>query len=293
MTNLKSTILTTSALVLSLSLGACGQDTSEAIKTAETKVVETTSAQIETTPVETTSGTTPAEPEATPVSAPADAPQSAPKSENHDGHIHGADDGHDHSAHNQSAHAAPIDIDFVYDIAPNDFTVGNANAPVNMIVYASVVCGHCGGWFTNDWPVIKKKYIDTGKMQMAFREIPTQPQEIAIPGFIVAACAPEDEYMDMIVHQMQTQEETFAALKEGTFQTIFDGWTIKAGLDTEAKLKACFERKDHITRINASSQRMTAAGLMGVPSIIINGEAFKDQDKSADALSKRIDALLE
>lgn len=287
MTNLKSTILTTSALVLSLSLAACGQETNEAIKTAETKVVETASTQIETNQT-----ATPVKPEATPVSAPADAPQSAPQptaeAENHDGHDHGADDGHDHSSH-----AAPIDIDFVYDIAPDDFTVGGANAPVNMIVYASVVCGHCGGWFTNDWPVIKEKYIDTGKLQMAFREIPTQPQEIAVPGFIVAACAPEDEYMDMIVHQMQTQEETFAALKEGTFQTIFDGWTIKAGLDTEAKLKACFERKDHITRLNASSQRMTAAGLMGVPSIIINGEPFKDQDKSAEALSKRIDALLE
>lgn len=256
------TTLAVSALALGLSLSACGQsETASETAAAETPVIKS---------------------EATPVSAPADEPQSAQRHDDHKGHSDGYGSG------TGSDPAAAPAIDHVFDFAPDDHLVGSDSAPNKMIVYASVTCGHCGGWFTDEYPILKKDYIDTGKVQMAFREIPTQPQQVSVIGFVIADCAPKDQYMDHIVHQMQTQEETFKALGEGKAEEVVDGWAKKAGLNTQEEVEACFNDPAHIARINRSGQRMTAAGMSGVPSIIINGEPFKEVDKSIANMAAKL-----
>ncbi len=226
--------------------------------------------------------------DATPASAPADTPQSTPVPE---ADTHKGDDPHAEHGHT-APKPADIDIDHVFDFAPDDHVVGSNDAKVKMIVYASVTCGHCGKWFTNDWPIVKANYIDTGKVQMAFREIPTPPQQVAIPGFVMANCAPEDQYMEMIVHQMKNQKATFEAINAGNGTKVFEELAAKAGMHSEAEIQACFNQPDHIPRIERASKRMAAAGMQGVPSIIINGDIFKPEDKSAAALSPVFDGLL-
>ncbi|MEL7429347.1 MAG: thioredoxin domain-containing protein, partial [Pseudomonadota bacterium] len=39
--------------------------------------------------------------------------------------------------------------------------VGNPEAPVTIIEYASMTCPHCRTWHKEVYPVIKEKYIDT------------------------------------------------------------------------------------------------------------------------------------
>ncbi len=275
MTFFKSTILTSASLLLGFGLSACAQETVDvdsAAKDLQTKSTTETAAEM-TAPT--------SQAEATPTSAPADTPQTADDHKDH------------HADHNHSKpDVSASDVDYVYDIAPEDFLWGNADASVDMIVYASVVCRHCGKWFTNEWPTLKADYVDTGKVRVAFREIITQPQQIAVPGYMIAACAPEGQHEDLIVHQMQTQEKTFASLQDGTIQDVVIGWADMAGLDDMEKLQACFERTDHAPRINLSGERMTAAGMQGVPGIIIDGKIFEPQDKNAKALSAVLDAAL-
>jgi len=278
MTPIKTFTVTMTALVFGIALSACSQANKQESKL---ETADTNSAIIDTTA------------EAIPASAPADnsgdGPQETPQ-DDHAGHDHGPG-GHNHD-HDQPLDQAALDIDHVFDFAEDDHLIGAADAPVKMIVYASVTCGHCGEWFTTDWPVIKSKYIDNGKLQMAFREIPTAPQEIAIPGFIIANCAPEDKYMDIIVHQMQNQKATFDSIQAGTGEQTFVNLAAKAGMASEAEIQTCFEDPAHIERLNRASARMRASKINGVPGIVINGDVFADNDKSAAALSIAIDKLL-
>ncbi|NNE56932.1 MAG: thioredoxin domain-containing protein [Hellea sp.] len=211
--------------------------------------------------------------EITPVSAPDD--QSG-----HADHDHGADDhGHDHSIAPQE-----VDIDHVYTIAPDDHVIGAADAANNMIIYASVTCPHCADWFATDWPKIKSGYVETGMLQVAFREIPTNPAQLAATGFVMANCAPDNQYFDMIEYQMAHQDETFAALEDGTIKEKLESLAAKAGLETEEKLTACFDDPSHSDRFQNAGLRMTGAGMQAVPGIIINGETVSGHDKSADHL---------
>ena len=45
-----------------------------------------------------------------------------------------------------------------------DMTMGDPNAKVKMVEYASVTCVHCAKFNSDVFPEFKKKYIDTGKV---------------------------------------------------------------------------------------------------------------------------------
>lgn len=249
-------------MALGLSLSACSSDKGN----GETVLEETPFVQSEVLA------------EATPASAPAEDPQTA---DPHAGH----------SAEGYGSGTDPLEapeIEHVFDFAPDDHIVGVDSAPVKMIIYASVTCPHCGNWFTEEWPILQSNYIDKGKVQVAFREVLTAPQQLSAVGFVVANCAPEDKYMDIVVHQMQNQKQTFADLEAGKGEAIMKAWTSMAGLETEEAVKTCFEDTSHSERFNRAGMRMTKAGMINVPGVIINGEEFKDHDKSIANMAAKL-----
>ncbi len=262
----RTLITTSSAIILALSTAACAQ---EGAKTADPQTPKTLSAQpVEATPVATNANDQQSAAQSTPIEQ---------AHNEHDGHNHGAPAGEPRDLSN---------VTHVLDRAPDDHFYGNLDAPNTVIIYASVTCPHCSDWFTNDWPKFKAQQVDTGNTLVVFREIATPPQQIAAYGFVIADCAPKDQYMDHIVYQMQQQKQIFEKLQAGQGKEVYDDLAARAGLDTEAKLKACFDEQSHIERLNTSSMRLEATGPSGVPAFVINGELFSDRDTSTDNLVK-------
>ena len=72
-----------------------------------------------------------------------------------------------------------------------DIVLGSANAPVTIIEYASLSCGHCAAFHTGIYPTIKTEYIDTGKLRFIFREYPLDLQAAAAS--MVARCIGKDD----------------------------------------------------------------------------------------------------
>ena len=54
----------------------------------------------------------------------------------------------------------------------NDRVIGNKNANIIMIEYASMSCLHCSSFNLHVMPKIKEKYIDTGKVLFIYRDFP-------------------------------------------------------------------------------------------------------------------------
>src|SRR5439155_15113526 len=53
-----------------------------------------------------------------------------------------------------------------------DVTIGSAKAPVTITEYASMSCPHCAPFGENVFPMLRSRYIDTGKVRFVFREFP-------------------------------------------------------------------------------------------------------------------------
>ena len=74
----------------------------------------------------------------------------------------------------------------VEPVREGDRTLGSAAAPVTLTVYLSTTCSHCADWHTNDFPAFKARWVDTGKVRVAFRDLPTQPTLVSIAGAVKA-----------------------------------------------------------------------------------------------------------
>ena len=71
-------------------------------------------------------------------------------------------------------------------VSADDMAMGNAQAKVTVIEYASASCPHCAEFNNEVFPAFKAKYIDSGKIHYVFREFLTPPAEVAASGFLIA-----------------------------------------------------------------------------------------------------------
>jgi len=93
------------------------------------------------------------------------------------------------AAQAQDAEPLPARVtDFVRTVAADDHVIGSEDAAITLIIWASVTCPHCGQWFSEDWPVVKKELVETGKLRVAFRDnaMRAQVAEIkGVPAFLI------------------------------------------------------------------------------------------------------------
>lgn len=178
-------------------------------------------------------------------------------------------------------------VEYTLTEAPDDHVLGDDKAPITMIVYASVTCSHCADWFTNQWPAVKKDLVDGGKIRFVLRPLPTPPAQMSMVGFMMAECAPKEDYFDVVQYQMENQLMMFKQAEIGKVREEYDKVARLAGLEDEAAIQACFQDLEKLKHIHTSGDRATAAKVQGVPAFFINGDNYKG-DQSADALTKLI-----
>jgi protein-disulfide isomerase len=185
-------------------------------------------------------------------------------------------DEHDHD----HAESAPVPIrPGSFQEIETDHVVGAVSAPTTMIIYASVTCPHCAYWFETVWPGLKSDYVETGKLRVVFREFPTAPAQLSFAGFLLANCAPQDQYFAMIEHQMAEQAALMDAAKNGFAKEAYLEVAQKAGLKDEEAMNTCLSDKDGIARIQNSLELAQSAKVGSVPNFIIGGELYKGKSE--------------
>lgn len=153
----------------------------------------------------------------------------------------------------------------------DDKALGNPDAPITVVEYASVTCGHCANWDTTVWPDFRKKYVDTGQVRYVFRGFPTAPVELATAGHLLAACAPDDKYFDLIHVQMKRQREI---LSSNDIRGEYVALAKSAGM-SEDDFEACMRNEEEIARLDKVVSDGFDAGVSGTPTFFVNGEKAK------------------
>src|SRR5262245_61512941 len=94
-------------------------------------------------------------------------------------------------------------------VQPGDHVLGDAKAPITLIEYASFTCPHCAHFHTQILPEIKKKWIDTGKVKLIYRDFPLD--QVAAKAAQIAECAPSDRYFGVVDLIFRGQSQWAAA----------------------------------------------------------------------------------
>ncbi len=171
--------------------------------------------------------------------------------------------------------------------AEYDVVFGASDAPVTIVEYASLTCGHCADFHFGTFKDMQEKYIKTGKVRFVMRDFPFDR-----PGFLgalVARCTGPENYP-------ATVEILFKMVREWAFATdpIAELKKISRlrGM-SESRFAACLTDEPLQKWIIESRQLANDNfGIQSTPSFIINGEKVVSGNLPIEAFSKVIDPLL-
>lgn len=171
---------------------------------------------------------------------------------------------------------------------PDDMDLGNAQAKVTVVEYASVGCPVCGKWYREVWPAFKAKYVDTNKVHYVFKEmlVGGGPEiQVAASGFLVARCAGKDKYFAVTDAIFKNQEQAFNAPRE-TLEDI-----AKSVGMTEDGFNKCITDEAAIKALNDRVERHNRDDhVNSTPTFVINGKALEPGYHSLDELDAAIKA---
>jgi protein-disulfide isomerase len=187
--------------------------------------------------------------------------------------------------HSALAQATPSVADLMQPGPLEDMAVGDANAPVTIIEYASMTCPHCAAFHETTYPELKKRYIDTGKVRFIFREFPLDP--LAAGAFMLARCGGKDKYFPLVETLFHQQKDWVVQKPLEPLKAIAK----QAGF-TEQSFEACLANQQVLDGIEQVRQRATdKLGVNSTPTFFINGKVQRGAI-SIDELDKQIQPYL-
>lgn len=179
--------------------------------------------------------------------------------------------------------------DVVSATSDGGFVMGNPNAPVKLVEYASFTCPHCQHFATTGVAPLKAKYISTGKVSWEFRSFLIHGQDAPIT--LLMNCRGPDPFfalseqfyggwdamMKKFIDMPAAEQQRIAALsptdnfKAQTEAGGLYGFFGARGLP-RAQADACLTNQAKIDQLTAWQTKIQEEGINSTPTFIINGQ---------------------
>lgn len=155
-----------------------------------------------------------------------------------------------------------------------EMQMGNPDAPVTVVEYASFTCPHCATFHAGNFKMLKTDYIDTGKINFVYREV-----YFDRPGLwasAVARCAGPEKFFGIADLIYKGQSDWAGA---GDPAAIVDGLRKigrLAGIESQA-LESCVQDAQKLRTLVAwYEENAEADGISSTPSFVIDGTTYKN-----------------
>lgn len=171
-------------------------------------------------------------------------------------------------------------------IEPGEQSLGDPDAPVTVIEYASLTCPHCASFHKETLPGFKERYIDTGKVRLVYRDFPLDQR--ALDAAVVAHCAPPESYFGFLDVLFESQE-SWAQAEDHVPALVL---LAKLGGLPEERVRACLaDQKLQDAVLAERLQGQNEHGVRSTPSFVIGGETYAGS-RGVDEFAELIDPLL-
>jgi protein-disulfide isomerase len=170
--------------------------------------------------------------------------------------------------------------------------LGSADAQVMVIEFTDLQCPYCARFARDTWPLLRARYVDTGRIRFATRDLPLPFHEFAVPAAVAARCAGQQgkfwEYREALFRDPSTLGQARYAALADTF-----------GLDT-VRFEACRADRAVLDSVRADAALAASSGIASTPSFVIgrvvNGQFEGEVLAGAqpfEVFQQRLDSLLQ
>jgi protein-disulfide isomerase len=169
-----------------------------------------------------------------------------------------------------------------------DIVMGQADAPVTVIEYASYTCPHCADFHDAVFDKLKADYVDSGKVRFIHREV--YFDKFGLWAGMIASCGGAPKYYAISGMLYESQRDWIGDGQEPTIAANLRKVGLKAGLSQD-QVNACLNDQDMARKMVATYQKNAAADKIdSTPTLVINGK--KHSNMSYADLKQILDAEL-
>lgn len=182
--------------------------------------------------------------------------------------------------------ATPVD-DVLAAVSPlGDIVVGNADAPVALVQYASASCAFSAKFQRELFPEINRDYIQTGKLKLVFRELPQNNRITAVT--LLARCLPRERFFDAYNALFQTQDSWVDVQDPGPAITrIMNGFGMGRG-----PFEKCLADREKAAQLTAYTRNTVRAfGIQATPTFFLNGQKIFGRKDMAVVRAELVSAI--
>jgi protein-disulfide isomerase len=158
--------------------------------------------------------------------------------------------------------------------------IGNASAPIWVIEASDFQCPYCKQWHDAEFQKLVDKYVKTGKVRLAFLNMPLGMHQHALAAAEAAMCASVQGKFWPMHDALFASQRTWEALPDptATFGSLAGG----TGVNMPAWQKCM---KDHLTlpMIQADRERVIAAKVNSTPTFFVGNQILEGADVNLGA----------
>jgi protein-disulfide isomerase len=167
------------------------------------------------------------------------------------------------------------------------YLLGSDSAKVEITEYADYQCPFCQTFDELQFPTIKQRLIDTGRLRWRYRDFPLQQHPFSRLAAHSAACADEQgKYWEQHRRIYEGQQDW---AESGDAAPAFRRYAQLNGLDL-ARYDACMKSAKYAGRIQASYDEGVRAGVNSTPTLLVGGRLYQGRLDS-DAIARLVDSL--
>ncbi|MDQ5900981.1 MAG: hypothetical protein QG600_559 [Patescibacteria group bacterium] len=149
--------------------------------------------------------------------------------------------------------------------------LGNKDAKVVLVEFSDFQCPFCKSLFDGAYQQIKKDFVDTGKVAIAFRHYPLPNHPLAPLAAEASECANDQgkfwEYHDQLFINQESWSPMTTEVAIGEFTT----YAANLGLDTQA-FSTCLTTEKYADKVSKDLADGQAAKVNATPTTFVNGQ---------------------
>ncbi|GLC26009.1 DsbA family protein [Roseisolibacter agri] len=167
--------------------------------------------------------------------------------------------------------ATPADSTAMRAAADRGRILGDSTAKVWVLMVSDFQCPYCKMWHDQSFEALRREYVATGKVRMAYLHYPLDQHEQAVPSAEAAMCASVQRKF------WEYQSALFGTVarwgQAGDQSAVYDSLAQGQGLDM-TRFRAC--TKSHVMRaiVEADRDRMARAGVRSTPSFFVGQQGI-------------------
>lgn len=147
-----------------------------------------------------------------------------------------------------------------------DLVYGSADAPIEIIEYASLTCPHCATFANTVFPQVKEKYIDTGKVRFVYRNFIMNRVDLAAS--TIARCG-DDENTKKVMKALFEKQDAW--LRAENPMDGLAGMMRRLGM-SRTKFDRCMSNTEmHKALVQMTQDGQSRYNVAATPTIIVNG----------------------